>query len=496
MGLFDKKSDAEKQREAEQKEQKKEARQDARADRKEQRAEEKAVQKEARDDRKDARQDYHDEKKDARQDAHAEKKDARQDARADRKDARQEKRADMKEIRQSDLEGKAKREAKKEVRDDKHDAIHDANEEKHDEIKAARETKKDTKADAKQEKKDTLGDVEDQKLDDMAAIQVKHNALFDGALALELLALTETAQNTSPASLGSNQIVTSNLSGTCTLNGATVRNGVPITRENFKSDTECFVAHSDNNELVVAFRGSETSFFDHSGAFRDWVLTDFRSNAIEYPPAPKVWPDRRWVHAGFWEAYDIIRAPLLSEVGRQAGAFAPVKRIYVTGFSLGGALALLAALEIADAMRQPVELFTFAAPRVGDASLNKLLAERVAASTLIAFRGDPIVHLPPLGPNFPVTFRHPVTIDVATIHIPLGNPVPQLNQQYRTADKLFYINKDGQVHEGFPMAKIALNFNDHNFGPYDTALRRISEAQGSTFTATSTAPTTGTRAST
>ena len=495
MGLFDKKTPAEKQQKAEEKEQKKEARQDARDDRKEQRAEEKAVRKEARDDRQDARQDYHEEKKDARKDAHAEKKDARQDARAEKKDGRQEKRADMKEIRQSDLKGEAKHDAKKEVRDEKHDAIHDVKDEKHEEVQAARETKKDRKDEAKDEKKDTLEAIEDEKLDDMAAIQVKHAALFDGALALELLALTETAQNTTPASLASNEVVTSNLSGTCTLNGATVRNAVPITRENFKSDTECFVAHSDNNELVVAFRGSETSFFDHSGAFRDWVLTDFRSNAIEYPPAPKIWPDRRWVHAGFWEAYDLVRGPLLSEVGRQAGAFAPVKRIFVTGFSLGGALALLAALDIADAMRQPVELFTFAAPRAGHTSLNKLLKERVAASTLIAFRGDPVVHLPPLGPNFPVTFRHPVTINVATIHIPLGNPVPQLNQQYRTADNLFYINKDGEVHDSFPVAQIALNFNDHNFGAYDTALRRISEAQGTTFTATST-PSTGTRAST
>jgi hypothetical protein len=168
----------------------------------------------------------------------------------------------------------------------------------------------------------------------------------------------------------------------------------------------------------------------------------------------------------------------------------PSKRIYVTGFSLGGALALLAALDIADAVKTPVELFTFAAPRVGDASLNKLLEQRVHKSTLITFRGDPVVHLPPLGPNFPVTFRHPVSFNPGGINIPLGNPVPQLDQQYRTAERHFHINDDGEVHEHFPIAQIALRFNDHNFGPYTTALTQIRDAQ--TAAASSASKTGGT----
>ena len=72
------------------------------------------------------------------------------------------------------------------------------------------------------------------------------------------------------------------------------------------------------------------------------------------------------------------------------------------------------------------------------------------------------------------------------IHIPLGNPVPQVNQQYRTADRHFHINDDGEVHEHFPIAQIALRFNDHNFDPYATALTRIRDAQTPSGSSTST----------
>ena len=37
------------------------------------------------------------------------------------------------------------------------------------------------------------------------------------------------------------------------------------------------MARSRDDDVVVAFRGSETQFFDEVGAFKDWVLTDFRS---------------------------------------------------------------------------------------------------------------------------------------------------------------------------------------------------------------------------
>jgi hypothetical protein len=302
--------------------------------------------------------------------------------------------------------------------------------------------------------------------------------MFNAELAVELLALTHTAQFQDSATLTAGTIVTNTLlanGATSFLNGAPVQNAVAISGKTFKADTECFVARSDDGDVVVAFRGSETDLFSKVGAFKDWVLTDFRANRIPYPPAPKTWPDQRWVHAGFWQAYAVVRNVVLAEVARQAAKGSPARAIYATGFSLGGALALLAALDIADAMPgTPVILYTFAAPRAGDVSLNRLLAERVRTSFHFAFRGDPFVHLPPIGPNFPVTFKHLATIDLAGIHVGLGNPgIPSVWQQYRSAEQLIYIDRHNVVHQGFPPAKVALNLLDHDWPPYLSAIRRI-----------------------
>ena len=459
MGLFDRKTEAEKQRKADIKD----------------------IKKDAREDKRDARKDAREDKKDARQDARDAKHDARADARQDKQDARQDKREDLKDIRQSDLKGEAKRDAKSEARDDKRDDIRTARDEKKVAVHVARDGKKTAIDTIQNIKRDAIDDITKREFDALAGLALRDTSVLDAALALELLALTHAAQHQDIESLGANDIVQSTISGSwasCMLNGATVRNGTGIAGRTFKSDIECFVARSDGDEVVVAFRGSETAFFDRVGAFKDWVLTDFRANRIAYPPAPRSWPDQRWVHAGFWQSYNQIRNVLLSEVTARAVTPRRAKRIYVTGFSLGGALALLAALDIAEGVRDvPVELFTFAAPRAGDANLNSLLKQRVAKSTLVAFRGDPVVHLPPFGANFPITLKNPISLDLAGIHIGLGTPLPQVGQQYRTADDLVYIDENAEVKDKFPLAQVALRFTDHDWPPYCAALLGIARQQ-------------------
>lgn len=311
--------------------------------------------------------------------------------------------------------------------------------------------------------------------------------MFKASLALELLCVCDLAEDArgielasmlSPASPFLNRGKEEG-NQPITVNGKPIRMPTGITSGDWKSDCECLVARSDGLDIVVAFRGSETDFFKEEGAFKDWVLTDFRSNRIPYPPAPGSTGDKRWVHAGFWQAYNLLRNALVAEVGRQAGTGSPARRVYVTGFSMGGALALLAALDIANALPgTPVFLYTFAAPRAGDASLNGLLRRRVKESFSIGLRGDPIIHLPPLGPNFPVNFKHPIDVEIAGFHIPLGNPsIPQMWQHYQTADKIIYIDKHGKVHHQWPLWKVALDWKEHTFGRYRDALFPLEDAE-------------------
>ncbi len=172
MGLFDKKSEAEKQRKEEIKAEKKDARE-----------EKKDARQEARDENKDARQEARDEKKDAREQAHDENKDAREQAHDEKKDAREEKHDAMKDIRESDIKGEEKRDAKSEVRDEKRDSIRDAKDDKrdtiddakdvkHDAIDLAVEDKKDHIDAAKQTKKATIEEIREQKRAALAALRV------------------------------------------------------------------------------------------------------------------------------------------------------------------------------------------------------------------------------------------------------------------------------------------------------------------------------------
>ena len=190
MGLFDKKTDAEK----EQKEKIKEVKKDA-----------------AR--RKGIPARTHGRKRDARQDAREEKKDAREEKRDEKKDAREEKRDEMKDIRQSDLKGEAKRDAKSGVREEKRDAIGDAKDDKRDTIDLAVDERKDRIDDAKDAKKVTLDSIRTQEIQDLAALNVPGTSVLDATLALELLALTHVAQFSDAATLTANPEVRSTLFG-------------------------------------------------------------------------------------------------------------------------------------------------------------------------------------------------------------------------------------------------------------------------------------------
>ncbi len=432
-----------------------------------------AAEKKEREAIKETKQEAREDRKDARTEARDDRKDARKDARGERKDEREEKHDAMTDIRKGDLSGKDKRDEKREVRNDKRDAIDQINKEKRNTIDDANDVKRGS-VDAI-----TLGEIAD-----IAKISNGAGVGFNSMLANELF---QFAEMTEDKSFGKSRTVGQVLDNTetdLTLRGSPIRGPIGIKRRNWKSDTEAYVAHTDAGDIVVGFRGSETDFFDKEGAFKDWVLTDFRAHRMPYPPDPGSWPNQRWVHTGIWEAYELVHNELVDEVSHQASLVSKLGTIYVTGFSLGGALALLAAIDLGDAVKKtPVELVTFAAPRVGDESLNKLLAERVQRSLLIAYGGDPVVHLPPIGPNWPVTFKQPFSVDVAGLHIGLGNPLPAVGQQYRTADRLVYIDRNGVARNGFPPGQIALNFLDHNYDRYKAALAGGSPASATTSSA-------------
>jgi hypothetical protein len=123
-----------------------------------------------------------------------------------------------------------------------------------------------------------------------------------------------------------------------------------------------FVARR-RRSLYVVFRGTATA--------EEW------SKNLSFNLADCPLPDHGKVHVGFLEVYRSLRDSLMEALSKAEGK----PRVYVTGHSLGGALATLAVPEIESNTGLRIKaLYTFAAPRVGDdpfvQAFNRSFADR------------------------------------------------------------------------------------------------------------------------
>ena len=109
-------------------------------------------------------------------------------------------------------------------------------------------------------------------------------------------------------------------------------------------------------ECAIASRGVE-----HWVAFRG---VDNATELLKAFDASMVQTSIGRVHEGWWVALASV-APRLHV--RLAQRIMPASRVYVTGHSRGGALALLFAAELAKDVQPLAGVFTFGCPRVGDA---------------------------------------------------------------------------------------------------------------------------------
>lgn len=125
--------------------------------------------------------------------------------------------------------------------------------------------------------------------------------------------------------------------------------------------TQGYVARNTQTEdIVVAFRGTESSVADwltDAQIFKqDWVLPD--GSVV-----------RDSVHTGFKNSYQSVDDQIRNILDDHDRSNVPGARVYFTGHSLGGALATLASLDLADDIRDmgyannDVVLYTFGAPR-------------------------------------------------------------------------------------------------------------------------------------
>lgn len=119
-----------------------------------------------------------------------------------------------------------------------------------------------------------------------------------------------------------------------------------------KNGTQAFLAKNDEY-AVLSFRGTQPDKWED-------VRTDLR--------AIKLKTINGKVHIGFKNAFDDVRDDIVGELRKHLGKMP----LYITGHSLGAALATVAVQEIEDEFNDQVAAcYTFGSPRVGDGKYEK-----------------------------------------------------------------------------------------------------------------------------
>ena len=151
---------------------------------------------------------------------------------------------------------------------------------------------------------------------------------------------------------------------------------------------------------VLAFRGTDSrSIYNWAENMRYW-RTDL--------PLPVPGAAGAMVHTGFYVSWNASAlAPNLTAAALSLAAAHPAAPLYITGHSLGAALATVAAVDIAAKLPRSVRvrLVTFGSPRVGNAAFAAFVRQATDASTRVTHNRDIVPSVPPTW----VGFHHAAT---------------------------------------------------------------------------------------
>lgn len=185
--------------------------------------------------------------------------------------------------------------------------------------------------------------------------------------------------------------------------------GLTIQRESFflehtDIDVQGFVA-GDSKKIIIAFRGSES-------------LGDWKTNADFFKERWAEESGSGKVHGGFYDALSAIWEGLVGEIRHLR---TNEQSIWLTGHSLGGALAIIAAatLHVQKAKNgfETNGVYTFGQPRVGDADFADFYDSRLGNKTYRVVNNNDIV-----------------------------TRIPQQSMGYSHADRLLYFSEEGKLY--------------------------------------------------
>lgn len=105
------------------------------------------------------------------------------------------------------------------------------------------------------------------------------------------------------------------------------------------------------------------------------------------------------VHTGFLECYHSIRNQFIPAM--QQLIQRNFDKIYITGHSLGGAIGILAAIDLHYSLKlKNFQIFTFGQPRIGDLKFAQFLNQTFPLIYRVTNQNDVVPRLPPRTLNY------------------------------------------------------------------------------------------------
>jgi predicted lipase len=135
---------------------------------------------------------------------------------------------------------------------------------------------------------------------------------------------------------------------------------------NSVGDLQGFTGFSTTlNAIVVSFRGSSN--------IQNWII-NLSTNQVDYPKCSGC-----KVHNGFYTAWNNLAKPIVTTHIQNLRSLFRDAAIYVTGHSLGGAIAALSVPDIKQTFGSVAALITFGEPRVGNQAFASYYTSVIAA---------------------------------------------------------------------------------------------------------------------
>jgi triacylglycerol lipase len=163
------------------------------------------------------------------------------------------------------------------------------------------------------------------------------------------------------------------------------------TAKDMRTNAQALVTVNGDGDIVVAFKGSSTP-------------RDFLQDA-KFMMRKLGWMTNStpiMAHAGFLEDFTAIDVIVINQIKACLDVNSRAK-IYVTGHSLGGALAILCALELYRQKLPIAGVYTFGQPRVGNALFSAIYDNDLHAVTYRIVNQNDIV---PRTPGVLMEYRH------------------------------------------------------------------------------------------